>query len=41
MWEIINTAWLELKNYAPDATDLSRINDFVRFVKQASMAFDG
>jgi uncharacterized alpha-E superfamily protein len=41
MWETINSAWLEMKNFSPDAADLSRISDFVRFVKQISMAFDG
>lgn len=40
MWETINSAWLELRSYATSA-DSSRVSDFVRFVKQTSMAFDG
>jgi uncharacterized alpha-E superfamily protein len=40
MWETINSAWLELRGYATSA-DSSRVSDFVRFVKQTSMAFDG
>jgi uncharacterized alpha-E superfamily protein len=41
MWETINSAWLELKSYAGSSADPERIADFVRFVKQTSMAFDG
>lgn len=41
MWETINTAWLELKNYGPGELDLARLQDFLRFVKATSLAFDG
>jgi uncharacterized alpha-E superfamily protein len=41
MWETINTAWLELKSYGLGELDLGRLSDFLRFVKQTSLAFDG
>lgn len=41
MWETINTAWLELKDYGPGELDLGRLADFLRFVKRTSLAFDG
>jgi len=41
MWETINTAWLELKSYGPGELDLTRLADFLRFVKRTSLAFDG
>jgi uncharacterized alpha-E superfamily protein len=41
MWETINSAWLELKNYGPGELDLGRLADFLRFVKRTSLAFDG
>ncbi len=41
MWETINGAWLELKQYGPGELDLSRLADFLRFVKRTSLAFDG
>ncbi|MBV5266463.1 alpha-E domain-containing protein [Pinisolibacter aquiterrae] len=41
MWETINSAWLELKNYGPGELDLSQLADFLRFVKRTSLAFDG
>jgi len=41
MWETINTAWLELRNHSSRGLDLSRLADFLRFVKQMSLTFDG
>lgn len=41
MWETINSAWLELKQYGPGELDLARLADFLRFVKRTSLAFDG
>ena len=41
MWETINSAWLELKQYGAGELDLGRLSDFVRFVKSTSLAFDG
>ena len=41
MWETINSAWLELKQFDPHDLDPGRISDFLRFVKQTSLAFDG
>jgi uncharacterized alpha-E superfamily protein len=41
MWETINTAWLELKNHSSRGLDLGRLSDFLRFVKQTSLTFDG
>jgi uncharacterized alpha-E superfamily protein len=41
MWETINSAWLELKDYGPGELDLGRLADFLRFVKRTSLAFDG
>ena len=41
MWETINSAWLELRNYGPGELDLGQLADFLRFVKRTSLAFDG
>ncbi len=41
MWETINTAWLELRNHSSRGLDLGRLSDFLRFVKQTSLTFDG
>jgi uncharacterized alpha-E superfamily protein len=41
MWETINSAWLELKNHSARDLNLSRLSDFLRFVKQTSLSFDG
>lgn len=41
MWETINTAWLELRNHSSRGLDLGRLSDFLRFVKQMSLTFDG
>ncbi|MCE1238012.1 MAG: alpha-E domain-containing protein [Hyphomicrobiales bacterium] len=41
MWETINSAWLELKDYGPGELDLGQLSDFLRFVKRTSLAFDG
>ena len=41
MWETINSAWLELKQYGPGELDLGRLADFLLFVKRTSLAFDG
>lgn len=41
MWETINGAWLELKNFQPRSMDLSKLSDFLRFMKQTSLSFDG
>ncbi|MEJ1161075.1 alpha-E domain-containing protein [Prosthecomicrobium sp. N25] len=40
LWETINTAWLELKNF-PARDPTQRLSDFLRFVKQTSLSFDG
>ena len=41
MWEAINDAWLEMKRISLRADSRSALNDFVGFVKQASLRFDG
>jgi uncharacterized alpha-E superfamily protein len=41
MWETINSAWLELKDYSARDLSLARLSDFLRFVKQTSLTFDG
>lgn len=41
LWETINSAWLELKTHNPKDINLSRLSDFLRFVKQTSLSFDG
>ncbi len=41
MWETINTAWLELRSHSSRGLDLGRLSDFLRFVKQMSLTFDG
>ena len=41
MWETINSAWLELKEYGNGELDLQRLSDFLRFVKRTSLAYDG
>ena len=41
MWETINSAWLELRQFSPTDVDPGRISDFLRFVKQTSLAYDG
>ena len=41
MWETINSAWLELKQYGSGELDLTQLADFLRFVKRTSLAFDG
>ncbi|WP_407050561.1 alpha-E domain-containing protein [Methyloraptor flagellatus] len=41
MWETINSAWLELRQFNPTDVDPGRISDFLRFVKQTSLAYDG
>jgi uncharacterized alpha-E superfamily protein len=41
MWETINTAFLELRNHSSRGLDLNRLADFLRFVKQTSLTFDG
>ena len=41
MWETINSSWLELRNHSSRGLDLGRLSDFLRFVKQVSLTFDG
>ncbi|MDR3497572.1 MAG: alpha-E domain-containing protein [Ancalomicrobiaceae bacterium] len=41
MWEAINSAWLELKAQSSRGLALAGLSDFLRFVKQTSLTFDG
>ncbi|MGH2339956.1 alpha-E domain-containing protein [Segnochrobactraceae bacterium EtOH-i3] len=40
-WEAINGAWLELKRFDGATMTRSRLADFLTFVKEASLRFDG
>lgn len=41
MWEAINGAWLGLKHFDGLAHDRMRLNEFLTYVKEASLRFDG
>ncbi|MCX5496979.1 alpha-E domain-containing protein [Kaistia dalseonensis] len=41
MWEAINGAWLGLKNFRNISHDRLRLNEFLTYVKEASVRFDG
>ncbi|MEM6762638.1 MAG: alpha-E domain-containing protein [Pseudomonadota bacterium] len=41
MWEAINGAWLEMRRFSIDAMSPRQLNEFLSFVKEASLRFDG
>lgn len=41
MWDSINSAWLELKQFPADGLTRPRLNELLSFVKEASLRFDG
>jgi len=41
MWETINGAWLEMKRFGGGAMTRPRLGEFLSFVKEASLRFDG
>jgi uncharacterized alpha-E superfamily protein len=41
MWDAINGAWLELKRFGNGATSREEFTDFLRWVQQTSLLFDG
>ena len=41
MWEAINDAWLELHRYSVDQMSPRQLAEFLAFVKEASLRFDG
>ncbi|MCC6983795.1 MAG: alpha-E domain-containing protein [Bauldia sp.] len=40
-WEVINSAWLDLKRYDSKRMDRPQLNSFLASVKEASLRFDG
>ena len=41
MWEAINDAWLELRRYSVDTMSPRQLTEFLAFVKEACLRFDG
>jgi uncharacterized alpha-E superfamily protein len=41
MWDLINTAWHDLKRFDPSRTHGEELSNFIAFVKEASLRFDG
>jgi len=41
MWEAINGAWLDMRRYSVDAMNPRQLAEFLAFVKEASLRFDG
>mgnify|MGYP001496414076 CR=1 FL=1 len=41
MWETINGAWLEMKRFGASGLTRPRLGEFLSFVKEASLRFDG
>ncbi|XWN29230.1 MAG: alpha-E domain-containing protein [Devosia sp.] len=41
MWEAINDAWLELRRYSVETMSPRQLAEFLAFVKEASLRFDG
>ncbi|WP_211110387.1 alpha-E domain-containing protein [Acuticoccus mangrovi] len=41
MWTAINDAWLELRHYSVDAMSPRQLAEFLAFVKEACLRFDG
>jgi uncharacterized alpha-E superfamily protein len=41
MWDVINGAWLGLKQFDGAAQNRLRLNEFLNYVKEASLRFDG
>lgn len=41
MWDSINSAWLELRQFRPEGMTRPRLNELLSFVKEASLRFDG
>jgi uncharacterized alpha-E superfamily protein len=41
MWDLINTAWHDLKRFDPARTQGEELSNFIAFVKEASLRFDG
>ncbi|MFH3478558.1 alpha-E domain-containing protein [Xanthobacter variabilis] len=41
MWEVINTAWIELRNFPNRALTRDELSRFLAFVKETSLRFDG
>ncbi|WP_334175301.1 alpha-E domain-containing protein [Pseudoxanthobacter sp.] len=41
MWEAINGAWLEMKRFSPESMTRTKLQEFLSFVKEANLRFDG
>src|SRR5436189_68070 len=41
MWDAINGAWLELQRFGTGPASRERLSDFLRWVQEASLRFDG
>ncbi len=41
MWEAINGAWLEMKRFSSDSMTRTKLSEFLSFVKEANLRFDG
>jgi uncharacterized alpha-E superfamily protein len=40
-WDVINSAWHEMKRFDPERTQGEELSNFVAFVKESSLRFDG
>jgi uncharacterized alpha-E superfamily protein len=40
-WDVINSAWHEMKRFDPARTEGEELSNFVAFVKESSLRFDG
>ncbi|MEX0590973.1 MAG: alpha-E domain-containing protein [Xanthobacteraceae bacterium] len=41
MWDLINTAWHEMRHFDPNRTQGEELSNFIAFVKESSLRFDG
>lgn len=41
MWDLINGAWHEIKRFDPNRTQGEELSNFIAFVKESSLRFDG
>jgi uncharacterized alpha-E superfamily protein len=41
MWDVINSAWHEMRRFDPKRTQGEELSNFIAFVKESSLRFDG
>jgi uncharacterized alpha-E superfamily protein len=41
MWDVINSAWHDIRRFDPGRTQGEELSNFIAFVKEASLRFDG